>query len=612
MLIPLGHEQRSVRRLPWVTFTLMALCLLIFVLTFPGDARRQNEAFEQLETALQYFFEHPYLELQPRFRNLLVSEMGEETLSAQLEAMREVGPDPPSLGRALQQEQAQFDELVAAFFKTLGRSSARALGLVPADIRLPSVLTHQFAHGGWWHLFGNLFILFLAGPFIEDVWGRPLFAVFYLTAGAFAGLMFVLRYPGLDAPLIGASGAIAGVMGAFLIRYWHTKIKFFYWVFFFMVGTFEAPAWLMLPLWFFKELFFAQAMDTIAPGRGGGPVAFWAHVWGFAFGVVVAYAIAHFKIEERFIHSTIESKITLVDNTAVETAAQMAEDGNSVGAVDALRKELAARPDNVDATVALWNICSSQENVAPAVPPMVAAIRRAVQHGYSDFVLDHWDNLLRADVSVELEPLLGLRIAEIFADGNREEVVRDTLAMIEGQIDDTTPAPIQLRLSRLAIAVASPDAARIIDKALAHPDLPPEERSELASARSALEKPTTVAQDRAEGEPEETRHTLHTMTAVPTGIAADILHLEVKGNARTLPLDTVQAVAATLAFLDREEAAEVELVDRQAGADERGEDGRGAGQHLERPAGGVSRSAPRLTLGRSQGHPGGASAEQLL
>jgi len=542
MLIPLGHEQRSVRRLPWVTFTIMALCLIVFVLTLPGDTRRQIDASQQLDSALEFFSEHPYLDLPPRFRSLLISEMGEEVLTARLRAMRDVGPDRPASDIVRKREQGQLNAQVEKFFEFLDDSSARMLGLVPADLRITAVLTHQFAHGGWGHLLGNLFILFLAGPFIEDVWGRPLFAAFYLTAGAFAGLMFVVRYPGLDAPLIGASGAIAGVMGAFLIRYWHTKIKFFYWVFFFMVGTFEAPAWLMLPLWFIKELFFAHAMDTIAPGRGGGPVAFWAHVWGFGFGVVVAFAISHYKVEERFIHSTIESKITLVDNTAVETAAQLAEGGDPTGAIDTLIKELSERPENLDAAVALWNICFNQENVAPAVPHMLAAIGRAVRTGDREFVLDHWEDFLRSNIPVSLEPIVGLKISEILADEGRGVDACDTLAMIE-EIDGTTPAPIHLRLSRLAVAVDSPDAARIIERALAHPDLPPDDRSELETARMAVGEVSSVLEEKTAEAPQEIRHTLQTMPAVPTGISGDILNLDVKGRARTLPFETIQAVA---------------------------------------------------------------------
>src|SRR5207247_9669974 len=97
-------------------------------------------------------------------------------------------------------------------------------GLVPARIRPDALITHMFLHAGWLHLLGNLFILYLAGPYIEDVWGRPLFAGFYLVSGLVAALAFVLRYPGLDQPLVGASGAIAGVMGAFLVRYGRPEI----------------------------------------------------------------------------------------------------------------------------------------------------------------------------------------------------------------------------------------------------------------------------------------------------------------------------------------------------------------------------------------------------
>ena len=152
-------------------------------------------------------------------------------------------------------------------------------------IKPSTLITYQFLHGGFLHLFGNLFFLFLAGPFIEDVWGRPVFAAFYLTAGALSALMFALRYPELDEPLIGASGAVAGVMGAFLVRYWKTRIRFLYFFIPFRPGTFTAPAWLMLPLWFARELVFAQAWDVASPGTGGGGVAHWAHVWGFAFGL---------------------------------------------------------------------------------------------------------------------------------------------------------------------------------------------------------------------------------------------------------------------------------------------------------------------------------------
>ena len=149
----------------------------------------------------------------------------------------------------------------------------------PFSLAAGRLIIIRWNFAGFFHFLGNMFILYLAGPFIEDRWGRPLFAGFYILAGIFAALFFVVQYPGLEESMVGASGAISGVMGAFLIRFWFVKIKFFYFFFFFM-GTFNAPAWFMLPLWLARELIFAQAGDVIAP-EGGTGVAHWAHVAGF-------------------------------------------------------------------------------------------------------------------------------------------------------------------------------------------------------------------------------------------------------------------------------------------------------------------------------------------
>ena len=129
----------------------------------------------------------------------------------------------------------------------------------------------MFLHGGWLHLFGNLLLLFLTGPFIEDRWGRPAFLAFYLAAGLAAAGLFVARFPELSLPLIGASGAIAGCMGAFLVRFFRTRMQYFYW-FGIFVGTFSAPAWLMLPLWFGNELLMARVSEAVAPLGGSGVI----------------------------------------------------------------------------------------------------------------------------------------------------------------------------------------------------------------------------------------------------------------------------------------------------------------------------------------------------
>src|SRR5439155_12112088 len=114
------------------------------------------------------------------------------------------------------------------------------------------------------------------------------------------------RHPDSEIPLVGASGAIAGLMGAFLVRYARTRIRFAYLIAPSMRGTFDAPAWVMLPLWFGQQIFFAALTDS----SSGGGVAYLAHVAGFAFGAAIAGAIAWLEIEARWLRPRLEAAVT--------------------------------------------------------------------------------------------------------------------------------------------------------------------------------------------------------------------------------------------------------------------------------------------------------------
>lgn len=550
MLIPIGHERTTVRRLPWVTFTVMILCLVIFLVTLPGESKHQRVAIGYLEEAVEYLVEHPYLELQPRFRELLVMQVGEELLTSELEFMRQTGPQPPAAELARQEEQDHLDNLAFGFFEALDNSPARLLGLVPARLHPHALVTYQFLHAGWMHLIFNMIFLFVIGPFIEDVWGRPLYAGFYLAAGIVSAMMFAVRYPELEAPLIGASGAVAGVMGAFLVRFVKAKMRFILWVGA-PLGPFQAPAWVIFPFWFLIQLFSAQIMDTALPESGGGGVAFWAHVWGFGFGAVVAAAMGHFHIEERFIHRSIESKITLVENTAVEEASQLAENGEDAAAIAALERELAARPDNIDAAMSLWNLCFERGQVDTAMPHMVRALGRAVRTGDRSFVIANWEEVLYSGSKLAVDLALGVRITDILVDDARHDAARNTLELIYRSVDESTPAAILLRLARLGISLDAPGSGRIAAAALAHPELPPDAREEFEPAATGTEetsadRPPGNGQESAEGEPEvggeTTERTVEVMSAIPRRFTGDSLELEVGGKPRSLALSAIQAL----------------------------------------------------------------------
>jgi len=158
---------------------------------------------------------------------------------------------------------------------------------VPATIvaghRWVTILTSMFMHAGWMHIIGNMVFLWAFGPEIEDAMGPLRYLAFYLLSGLAASLSQIALMPHSTVPNLGASGAIAGVMGAFLITYptdqIRTLLMFFWWIRIAFI-----PAALLIGIWFLLQLF--DQVGAVASAQSGGGVAYAAHVGGFIFGAV--------------------------------------------------------------------------------------------------------------------------------------------------------------------------------------------------------------------------------------------------------------------------------------------------------------------------------------
>jgi membrane associated rhomboid family serine protease len=148
------------------------------------------------------------------------------------------------------------------------------------------LLTAMFLHGGWMHLLGNMWFLWLFGNNVEDSMGRVRFIVFYLLSGLCAALGHVFTDPSSIMPMVGASGAISGIMGAYIVLYPRVRVYCFVVIIVFVTSV-ALPAWVMLGYWMLLQLLGGLQ----APAAGGG-VAFWAHVGGFAAGVVLIKSFA--------------------------------------------------------------------------------------------------------------------------------------------------------------------------------------------------------------------------------------------------------------------------------------------------------------------------------
>ena len=146
-----------------------------------------------------------------------------------------------------------------------------------------NVLTSMFLHGSWMHLLGNMWFLWLFGNNVEDSMTRPRFLAFYLLTGLAAALAQVMADPASEVPMVGASGAISGVMGAYLVLFPRVRVYTMVPLGFFLQSM-ALPAWMMLIYWAFLQ--FAGGITSVISEQTGG-VAFWAHLGGFVAGVVL-------------------------------------------------------------------------------------------------------------------------------------------------------------------------------------------------------------------------------------------------------------------------------------------------------------------------------------
>jgi membrane associated rhomboid family serine protease len=192
------------------------------------------------------------------------------------------GMSPEGLANAI----CQFGTIPAELTGRLGGYEGVQLSpqLPPCQfggLRWETILTGMFMHGSWLHLIGNMWFLWLFGNNIEDSMGHLRFLVFYLICGAAGAAAHIYTAADSLVPTVGASGAISGIMGAYMVLYPRVKIETLFIIFIF-IRIIPIPAWFVLAEWFAVQLLSSQARSG-----GGGGVAFWAHIGGFLAGVVL-------------------------------------------------------------------------------------------------------------------------------------------------------------------------------------------------------------------------------------------------------------------------------------------------------------------------------------
>ncbi|NEQ30520.1 MAG: rhomboid family intramembrane serine protease [Leptolyngbya sp. SIO4C5] len=157
-----------------------------------------------------------------------------------------------------------------------------------------TLISSQFLHGGFLHLGGNMLYLWVFGNNIEDRLGKVKFIIFYLGCGILAALSQWIFEPGSTVPTVGASGAIAGVMGAYILKFPQARILTLI-PFFFFITTIRIPALFFLGFWFVQQALYGIASLGATADMGTGGVAYWAHAGGFIFGIVLGPLLGLFS-----------------------------------------------------------------------------------------------------------------------------------------------------------------------------------------------------------------------------------------------------------------------------------------------------------------------------
>jgi membrane associated rhomboid family serine protease len=456
MLIPLRHSQMTARRWPVITFALIALNVIIFLLTNSALEEDSQKLAEAKVHILMLAAAHPEVTIQEPARDL-VEKVKESKPNLWKELQQ---PDRPVADAfdarirafdVMSDIQAEMDTLAAQYAELQAHSITQRYAFIPAEHKPLTYLTSMFLHGGWMHLIGNMWFLWLAGFVLEDAWGRPLYSVFYIIAGFAATQFYLWTSPGSLTPTLGASGAVAALMGAFLVRYPKLQIEM---AWFLWLGLrprmyrFHMAAYWLLPLWLASEVF----SGTLFGSSSG--VAHWAHVGGFVAGAIFALVLKSTGVDAKM-NQAIEQEVSWQAAPEIVQATEMLDSNNVPEAIEVLETYLQTHPESVDACVLLEQ----------------AFWRSGEVHAYHDIVVRSIDLYLKYN---DAAAALNAFDAFVQSNGDREQL---------------SPAT-WLKLSRAAEAADKVEQALNEYKLLAqsYPEHKESVQAQLAAAKIYLKK----------------------------------------------------------------------------------------------------------------------------
>jgi len=402
VIIPIASET-YIRRFPLVTIVIIALNFLVFFITYPVMTRQQKE-YNRVQYKLWKLEYTIYIRNMDSFPEIAEEGVEPSIFADSIHAKIARGEIPLS-----DEEYKYWKNLNSQLEEIKSNLLVRNFGFIPDRFNFLTLITSLFLHGGWLHLLGNMWFLWLVGVNIEDRWGRLFFLGFYIVSGIVASLFHaMMNYS--DIPLIGASGAIAGLMGAFTVRFFNHRIRLLV-LLFPMVFTFTVYAGVMFPFWFLEQLMYAIYINQSG-------VAFWAHVAGFAFGAFAVVIMKATGFESRVLERKMDETLDIVGRDFRE-AFDLIERGEIDGAIEKLLKFLDEHPDHYDANMELANLYMKKGNPALAAKYYRHILNSIVKEGEHIPIIQFYNDYIRENkLERYLLPGEFYRIADAYKKNN--------------------------------------------------------------------------------------------------------------------------------------------------------------------------------------------------
>jgi membrane associated rhomboid family serine protease len=565
-----------VRRIAWVSYGLALACVAGFFFAKSATLEADAATAGQLASAEEYFREHPYLEPPPLLEQHIPRAQIERLKQSFREA-RQRRSAPPIPARIQLREQSKLEQIVTRVAAQVDGLPTRRWGVRPSEQQGATFFTHIFFHAGWLHLAGNLLLLVLLGYFLEGVWGSAVFGCAATAIAVGAAGVFVLQNPDFDEPLIGISGLVAGLLGAFLVRFGGTREPVPYGVAIILGG----PV-LLLPVWLGLEWSIARGVGVPPAEVGAWNPSVWALAGGFVTGALVSFAIRVLGVEGSIERAEVDGEIRRgATNPQLERALQERSAGRLDEAFNLLSGILRREPGQLDASLAFWDVANDLGRPGAAANAILRVVRDEIRRGDRASAVKHWLELAECGFDGDAEPALLIRVAMMLRDAGERQVavraLRNALLRAEGASATAVASRVAREASELDPRTAEAAAWRALGSneldiqerqrmenllAEIQPRLGPADdvlsrgatferqaafsAADLTAPEPEVTEPDPSAPDACPGpiELEDGIRQLEAIVAVPTDFDSEGLLIEIEGGAqKRVRFDRIEAVS---------------------------------------------------------------------